>query len=67
MADPIVPQAEPQDLPEALGRGRRRGRRRAAASADYWLGGGSRVSRSAGKKVIVIGIDGMDPRLSRDA
>ena len=43
----------------------------AAASAaglgvgNYWLGGSSRVSRSAGKKVIVIGIDGMDPRLSR--
>jgi predicted AlkP superfamily phosphohydrolase/phosphomutase len=31
---------------------------------NYWLGGGSRVSQSAGKKVIVIGIDGMDPRLS---
>jgi predicted AlkP superfamily phosphohydrolase/phosphomutase len=31
---------------------------------NYWLGGSSRVSRSAGKKVIVIGIDGMDPRLS---
>jgi predicted AlkP superfamily phosphohydrolase/phosphomutase len=32
--------------------------------ASYWLGGCTRVSRSAGKKVIVIGIDGMDPRLS---
>ncbi len=31
---------------------------------NYWLGGRSRASRSAGKKVIVIGIDGMDPRLS---
>ncbi|MFI5461105.1 MAG: alkaline phosphatase family protein [Isosphaerales bacterium] len=31
---------------------------------NYWLGGRGRVSRSAGKKVIVIGIDGMDPRLS---
>jgi predicted AlkP superfamily phosphohydrolase/phosphomutase len=31
---------------------------------NYWLGGRSRVSRSVGKKVIVIGIDGMDPRLS---
>ena len=31
---------------------------------SYWLGGRGRVSRSAGKKVIVIGIDGMDPRLS---
>jgi predicted AlkP superfamily phosphohydrolase/phosphomutase len=31
---------------------------------NYWLGGRSRVSRSAGKKVIVIGVDGMDPRLS---
>ena len=31
---------------------------------NYWLGGRARASRSAGKKVIVIGIDGMDPRLS---
>jgi predicted AlkP superfamily phosphohydrolase/phosphomutase len=31
---------------------------------SYWLGGSSRVSRSAGKKVIIIGVDGMDPRLS---
>jgi predicted AlkP superfamily phosphohydrolase/phosphomutase len=31
---------------------------------NYWLGGRSRVSGSAGKKVIVIGVDGMDPRLS---
>jgi predicted AlkP superfamily phosphohydrolase/phosphomutase len=30
----------------------------------YWVTGGGRVSRSLGKKVIVIGIDGMDPRLS---
>src|SRR5437016_1568587 len=35
----------------------------AAAAGSYWLGGSSRMSRSAGKKVIVIGIDGMDPRL----
>jgi predicted AlkP superfamily phosphohydrolase/phosphomutase len=33
-------------------------------AAGYWLGSVRRVSRSAGKKVIVIGIDGMDPRLS---
>jgi predicted AlkP superfamily phosphohydrolase/phosphomutase len=32
-------------------------------AASYWLGGRSRVSRSLGKKVIVIGIDGMDPGL----
>jgi len=31
---------------------------------NYWLGRGSRVSRSAGKKVIVIGVDGMDPKLA---
>src|SRR6266849_7193138 len=31
---------------------------------SYWLGSRGRVSRSSGKKVIVIGIDGMDPRLS---
>lgn len=30
-----------------------------------WIGGVNRSSRSLGKKVIVIGIDGMDPRLSR--
>jgi predicted AlkP superfamily phosphohydrolase/phosphomutase len=35
-----------------------------AAGTSYWLGGCTRVSRSVGKKVIVIGIDGMDPRLS---
>ena len=38
-----------------------------AASADaasYWLGSVSRASRSLGKKVIIIGIDGMDPRLT---
>lgn len=38
----------------------------AAASVGggaYWLGGRRRASRSLGKKVIVIGIDGMDPRL----
>ena len=33
-------------------------------AASYWLGSVSRVSRSVGKKVIVIGIDGMDPRLT---
>ncbi len=31
---------------------------------NYWLGRGSHVSNSLGKKVIVIGVDGMDPRLS---
>src|SRR5437773_4875805 len=34
------------------------------AGGSYWLGSRSRVSRSSGKKVIVIGIDGMDPVLS---
>jgi predicted AlkP superfamily phosphohydrolase/phosphomutase len=29
----------------------------------YWIGGRKRAPRSVGKKVIVIGIDGMDPRL----
>jgi predicted AlkP superfamily phosphohydrolase/phosphomutase len=33
-------------------------------AGSYWLGSRSRVSRSLGKKVIVIGIDGMDPVLS---
>lgn len=32
-------------------------------AAAHWIGSVSRVSRSLGKKVIVIGIDGMDPRL----
>lgn len=36
-----------------------------AAAAAYWVGGVNRVSRSLGKKVIVIGIDGMDPKLCR--
>lgn len=35
------------------------------AAASYWVGSVSRVSRSVGKKVIVIGIDGMDPQLTR--
>jgi predicted AlkP superfamily phosphohydrolase/phosphomutase len=33
-------------------------------AASYWLGSVSRVSRSVGKKVIIVGIDGMDPRLT---
>src|SRR5947208_2980917 len=36
----------------------------AVGASSYWLGGKTRVSRSAGKKVIIIGIDGMDPRLT---
>jgi predicted AlkP superfamily phosphohydrolase/phosphomutase len=32
-------------------------------AGGYWLGGKRRASRAIGKKVIVIGIDGMDPRL----
>ncbi len=36
----------------------------AIAAGNYWLGAGRNPSRAAGKKVIVIGIDGMDPRLS---
>ena len=36
----------------------------AAGAGSCWLGSVRRVSRSAGKKVIVIGIDGMDPQLS---
>ena len=34
-------------------------------TAGYYVGGLNRVSSSLGKKVIVIGIDGMDPRLSK--
>lgn len=33
------------------------------AAGGYWLGSRRRVSRAAGTKVIIIGIDGMDPRL----
>jgi predicted AlkP superfamily phosphohydrolase/phosphomutase len=36
----------------------------AVGAGSYWLGGRTRVSRSSGTKVIVIGIDGMDPLLS---
>jgi predicted AlkP superfamily phosphohydrolase/phosphomutase len=36
-----------------------------AAATGYFVGGQSRVSRAAGKKVIVIGIDGMDPGLAQ--
>ena len=34
------------------------------AGTSYWLGSINRVSKSAGKQVIVIGIDGMDPELT---
>jgi predicted AlkP superfamily phosphohydrolase/phosphomutase len=33
-------------------------------AGNYWLGRRSHVSSARGKKVIVVGIDGMDPRLS---
>jgi hypothetical protein len=35
----------------------------ALGMGNYWLGRGSHVSRSLGKKVIVIGVVGMDPGL----
>ncbi len=35
----------------------------AGGSAAYWAGGRKSAPKSVGKKVIVIGIDGMDPRL----
>ncbi len=34
------------------------------AAGNYWLGSRRNRSRALGKKVIVIGVDGMDPRLS---
>lgn len=34
-----------------------------AAGGAYWIGGRRRPSRSLGEKVIVVGVDGMDPRL----
>jgi predicted AlkP superfamily phosphohydrolase/phosphomutase len=34
-----------------------------AAGGAYWVGGRRRASRSLGEKVIVVGVDGMDPRL----
>ncbi len=49
---------------------RRRFLKRTAAGAaalgasGCWLGSSRRVSRAAGKKVIVVGVDGMDPVLS---
>jgi predicted AlkP superfamily phosphohydrolase/phosphomutase len=36
----------------------------AVGGGAYWVGSRGRVSRGGGKKVIVIGIDGMDPVLS---
>ncbi len=36
----------------------------AGLGGAVWLSGRTRISRSLGKKVIVIGIDGMDPRLT---
>ncbi|HEV3004586.1 MAG TPA: alkaline phosphatase family protein, partial [Pirellulales bacterium] len=35
----------------------------AVGGGAYWVGSRRRASRSLGQKVIVIGIDGMDPRL----
>jgi predicted AlkP superfamily phosphohydrolase/phosphomutase len=35
----------------------------AAGGTAYWLGGNKAAPRALGKKVIVIGVDGMDPRL----
>jgi predicted AlkP superfamily phosphohydrolase/phosphomutase len=35
----------------------------AVGAGSYWIGSRARISRSQGKKVIVIGFDGMDPRL----
>ena len=64
MTDASVPKVNRRTLLDGLGRRRRRRRRPGLGVGNYWLGGGSRVSRSVGKKVIVIGIDGMDPRLS---
>ncbi len=36
----------------------------AVGAGGYWVGSRRRVSRAAGKKVIVVGVDGMDPVLS---
>jgi predicted AlkP superfamily phosphohydrolase/phosphomutase len=36
----------------------------AVGAGSWWIGSRTRVSRSSGKKVIIIGIDGMDPVLS---
>src|SRR5436305_9368285 len=36
----------------------------AVGAGSFWLGSRSRASRALGRKVIVIGIDGMDPVLS---
>jgi predicted AlkP superfamily phosphohydrolase/phosphomutase len=38
----------------------------AAAAGGYWLGRSRRAPCTVGKKVIVIGVDGMDPRLCAD-
>jgi predicted AlkP superfamily phosphohydrolase/phosphomutase len=35
------------------------------AAASYWVGGGKQAFRGLATKVIVIGVDGMDPRLCR--
>ena len=34
------------------------------AAGNYWVGGRRNASRALGKKVIIVGVDGMDPRLS---
>jgi len=34
------------------------------AAGNYWVGARRKASRALGKKVIIVGVDGMDPRLS---
>ena len=63
MTDASVPEADPKD--SARGHGSRGRRRRRAGRGQLLARRRRNASRSAGKKVIVIGIDGMDPRLSR--
>jgi predicted AlkP superfamily phosphohydrolase/phosphomutase len=62
MKDPITPKVTRRTLltgTAALAAGAG-----AIGAGNYWLGSSRSPSRSAGKKVIVIGIDGMDPRLA---
>ena len=67
MTDASAPKVTRRTLLDGHGRRRRRRRRRGGwAWATTGSAAGSRVSRSLGKKVIVIGVDGMDPRLSRE-
>ncbi len=62
MTEPIRPSLDRRNF--LKGAATAAGATAAIATGGYWLGSRKRVSRALGKKVIVIGVDGMDPVLT---